>query len=210
MKRSTGESTLRIEYRPLADLLALRWVENPHDHDLGLIHQSIDEHGFNDPVTLGRVGKQEMLVEGHGRLECLAQKMNAGDRAPARIKAKFKGRYQVDWLVPVNIGVECPTLQKAKKYALQHNRLTEMGGYHDDKLLEALKEQRLDLDGIGWDEADIDALMHNQTEHLAEDASAKLGGFQYKIIISCKNEKHQGILIKRLEKEGLICQPLIS
>ena len=205
MKRSTGESTLRIEYRPLADLLALRWVENPKDHDLGLIHQSIDEHGFNDPVTLGRVGKQEMLVEGHGRLECLAQKQANGAEPPARVGVKGK-----DWLVPVNIGVEFPTLQKAKKYALQHNRLTEMGGYHDDKLLEALKEQRLDLDGIGWDEADIDALMHNQTEHLAEDASAKLGGFQYKIIISCKNEKHQGILIKRLEKEGLICQPLIS
>ena len=158
MKRSAGELTLRIEYRPLAELLALRWVENPKDHDLGLIHQSIDEHGFNDPVTLGRVGKQEMLVEGHGRLECLAQKMNAGDRAPARIKAKFKGRYQVDWLVPVNIGVEFPTLQKAKKYALQHNRLTEMGGYHDDKLLEALKEQQLDLAGIGWDDDDLHAL----------------------------------------------------
>ena len=155
---------LSIEYRPLTELLALRWVENPKDHDLGLIHLSMDEHGFNDPVTLGRVGKKEMLVEGHGRLAVLEQKQAKGDNPPTRIIANGKG-----WMVPVNVGVSFPTMQKAKKYALQHNRLTEMGGYLDDKLLEALKEQKDDLEGIGWSGDDLDRLMTQMDQPLNFD-----------------------------------------
>jgi hypothetical protein len=163
---------LSIAYKTLTELLLLRWAENPKDHDLGLIHQSIAEHGFNDPVCID--GKSGMIVEGHGRLACLEQMKAEGKEPPARI-----GAGKNDWLVPVITGVDFPNIKKAKKYALQHNRTTEMGGYLDDKLLAALKEQQDGLEGIGWDAQDIDAMFENQKPPMDEpgfSAAGKIAG----------------------------------
>jgi hypothetical protein len=42
------------------------------------------------------------------------------------------------------------------------------------------------------------------------DASAKLDGLEYRIVIECRDEMHQVELIDRFEAEGLKCKPLMS
>ena len=43
-----------------------------------------------------------------------------------------------------------------------------------------------------------------------ESAGPVLSNFEYRIVVDCKGERHQAQLLKQLEKQGLICRPLIS
>ena len=56
---------LRIEYAPLADLIAAKHKRNPKDHDIGAISRSVNRFGFTAPVIIDE--RTGYLAAGHGR-----------------------------------------------------------------------------------------------------------------------------------------------
>ena len=152
-------SKLKIEYIPLDELI--RWPRNPKQHDLGVIHKSMERFGFTSPVLMDE--KSGRLVAGHGRLDTLMQKMNSGDNPPERIVKKGKM-----WQVPVIRGLSFESEQEAEAYLLADNRLVELGGWDEGQLAEVLadlaKDGRELLEGTGYDGDDLDELSEDYSD----------------------------------------------
>ena len=101
---------------------------NPKDHDLGVIYQSINRFGFTNPIMLNEAtGK---LLAGHGRLQALKLIKDANEPVPDRI-VEEDGR----WMVPVIKGINIDNPAEAQAYLLADNRLTELGGWKNICLL---------------------------------------------------------------------------
>lgn len=43
-----------------------------------------------------------------------------------------------------------------------------------------------------------------------QEAGSKLGGLEYRVVVTCMDESHQLELLERFEAEGLVCSALIS
>jgi hypothetical protein len=144
---------IEVQYIPLADIVEAD--NNPKDHDIGQIYQSIKRFGFTQPIMMNEnTGK---LLAGHGRLQTLQTMKDAGEKLPNRIKEK-----DGDWLVPVLKGISFEDDMEAQAYLIADNRLTELGGWNTGDLVESLQEMienGLDLDGIGYDFEDLENLV---------------------------------------------------
>lgn len=139
MAKPTADQ-MRIEYQPLSEVL--RAPRNPKLHDDAQMDASIERHGFNDPPTLDeRTGK---LVEGHGRIEALQRRKNAGKAPPPRVEARKDG----EWLLPIVRGVAFKSEKDAEAYLLAHNKIGE--GLWDSASLSAALAEQEDLSGLGW------------------------------------------------------------
>jgi len=142
-----------VEYIPLSDIVEAD--NNPKDHDIGQIYQSIKRFGFTQPIMMNE--KTGKLLAGHGRLQTLQTMKDAGEKVPNRIKEK-----DGDWLVPVLKGISFEDDMEAQAYLIADNRLTELGGWNTGDLVESLQEMienGLDLDGIGYDFDDLENLV---------------------------------------------------
>lgn len=157
--------TIRIEYIPLSEIV--RWPRNPKDHDLGQLHTSFERWGFTAPLL--RDEGTGRLVAGHGRVEGLEQRKAQGLKPPERILLREDG----EWLVPVIVGVQFASEREAEAYLVADNRLAELGGWHQDQLLEVLAEHASRgegaLRGMGYDEEDIEALRIAQGENTSTE-----------------------------------------
>ena len=154
---------LKIEYWPLSKLK--RWPRNPKAHDDDAIRGSIDKFDFNDPIGVNtRTGQ---IVEGHGRLDVLQQRKAAGEPPPFHIeedgeKVSYIRLSGDEWLVPV-LPLDMDE-RTAEKYALAHNRTTELGGWNEEVLAEVLSDLAAedDLDGIGWSVEEMDEMLKEE------------------------------------------------
>ena len=150
-----GETgTLYIEYMALSELWKRGVPENPKDHDIGQLHGSMDRFGYTSPVIIDEGSGR--IVAGHGRIKTLIQRKEMGQIAPAKIMDKGD-----EWMVPVIRGLEFENVQEAEAYLLADNRISELGGWMDDKLAESLKTLALDgdLEGTGFDGDDLDRIL---------------------------------------------------
>lgn len=147
-----AKDEIYIEYIPLSKLQ--KWDRNPKDHDIGQIHQSIDRFGFISPIIIDE--KSGKMIAGHGRVDTLLQKKEAGEKPPERIKKR-----KSDWLVPVVRGVSFDSEIEAEAYGIADNRLTELGGWIDAQLAEVLSDlaSKDSMEGIGYDKNDLDSLI---------------------------------------------------
>jgi hypothetical protein len=143
---------VHIEYLPIDQLL--KSPQNPKEHDIGGIHESVKRFGYVTPIVIDEA--TGYIIEGHGRLETLQQKKHAGNPPPTGIHEK-KG----SWLVPVVRGISFDGEHDAQAYLIAANRLTELGGWHDARLAEVLQDlcAHESLAGIGYDADDLDVLM---------------------------------------------------
>lgn len=121
-----SQDTLTLQYVPLKTVR--RWNRNAKRHDLGGLIQSIQKHGFKDPMKFepqlnnGEGG----IVEGNGRDEALeAMQRDHPDQPPRGIAVTEDGK---DWLIPILFGVDAPSQAAAEAYGVDHNNLTLMGG----------------------------------------------------------------------------------
>lgn len=151
----------KIEYVPLDSLKAD--PRNPKSHDLSTIDASYSRFGVVDVVTVdGRTG---YIASGHGRTTALRDAFARGEEVPEGVKVdEATGQ----WLVPVNTGWSSKNDVEAAAALIAMNRVTEMGGWVDENLLELLSEigeSGTGFDGIGFSEVDMDDL-----RHLLEDA----------------------------------------
>jgi len=187
---------LRLEYIRLDELAEMRWERNPKEHDLGLLHASIARFGFRSPVIVNDA--TGTILAGHGRVDALLQRMAAGEPLPAGCKLAEDG----GWLVPAVRGNELPS-EEAEAYSIADNRSTELGGWDEGKLAEILKGlvEAGGLDGVGYDENDLDALL----------AFASFDGFQdlpeldwdvpekaWRIIIQCSSAAEVKLVAEHL------------
>jgi DNA modification methylase len=152
-KAAEIDGPLRIEYMPIAKLL--RAPRNPKTHDIGLIRQSFSRFGYVESIVVDEgTGR---LVAGHGRLETLQRKKAAGEPAPERVVEK-----QGEWFVPVLRGVKFASDADAEAYLLASNQTTIAGGWNDGELAEVLATLAKSNDGLqgtGFDQEDVDALL---------------------------------------------------
>ena len=144
---------IRVEYLPLETLR--KHPRNSKEHDLPLLRESVERFGFNDPLALDeRTGS---LLEGHGRLDTLAEMKHSGASAPPRVDSRDD-----DWYVPVVHGVSFESDVEAEAYMIAHNRITERGGWFDNQLHEVLADIRDQTEGglvgVGYDATMLDAL----------------------------------------------------
>lgn len=120
--------------------LLVPWEHNPrvNDHAVAEVAKSIKRFGFGAPV-LARL-EDHSVIAGHTRLRA----------------ARELGMVQV----PVRfLDLDAPS---AKALALADNRLGELADWDEDALATALREldeEALDLDGLGWSEAELAELL---------------------------------------------------
>lgn len=150
-----ADTILRIDYMPIDELQ--RAKRNPKDHDIGMLDSSMNRFGFTAPMTINETTGR--FVAGHGRLDTLQQRKAAGLPPPLRIKEE-NGR----WYAPVIRGLSFDTDEEAEAYLITDNRLGELGGWHDDLLTPMLADLAAAdlLDGTGWDQDDLDAMLKQQ------------------------------------------------
>lgn len=150
---------------PMANPRRLEYVDidevegaprNPKGHDLELLDGSFDEFGFAEPPL--RDERTGRLVAGHGRLEQLRARRDAGEPAPEGILVRRDGR----WLLPVVTGWSSRDDAHAEGYLLVSNRATEAGGWVPEELAEMLSDLAVSdvpLDAVGFSHADLDELL---------------------------------------------------
>ena len=143
-----GKRQLSIEYVPLTTVK--RWPRNPKEHDLGQIHQSMARFGFVNPLIVNEATGE--LLAGHGRLDTLEQRHAAGEPPPDGIQAN-----NGHWMIPVVRGITLAT-EEAAAYTIADNRLVELGGWNDTDLAAILQDMN-NLDGIGFDQDDLDEIL---------------------------------------------------
>lgn len=135
---------LEFEYLPVDALKP--YEKNARKHgkaDIEVIKKSIELFGFNDPI--GIWGKQNLIVEGHGRL----------------MAAIELGMTEV----PV-IRLDHLTDEQRRMYALEHNRSAELSSWDFENLDAELEElSDFDLEDLGF----AAFLPDDEPEHLEED-----------------------------------------
>lgn len=143
-----------MEYMIVSELIPAD--HNPKDHAEEDIHASISRFGFADPALLDeRTGK---LIEGHGRVDDLLKREQAGEDPPEGIVKNAAGKY----LMPVMRGWSSEDDAEAEAFLITLNHLTAKGGWHGEELyvmLDRLSDIDDGLLGTGYESADLDDLL---------------------------------------------------
>lgn len=147
-----------IAWLPVTEALDKLWDNNPKDHDIGGIISSIAEHGFRAFPVLDE--SSGMVVDGNGRTEALYTMSTDGRYAlPDPLRQDTEG----NWLMPVIRGMTFKTPQHALAYLVAANRLSELGGWDNSKLVDVLKTVAEQGNGLlettGYDGDDLDNLI---------------------------------------------------
>lgn len=217
---------MKMEPMRLAELLSMRHEKNPKAHDINALISSFRRFGFTAAPTIDE--KTHVLVAGHGRCEALQRLKDGGFEPPAGVELDAKNG---EWMVPVVRGVSFRTDAERDAYVIADNQHVIAGGWDMDKLTEMLRAVGDDagFDGVGFDAADLRALgladedlddaddddpskvrEHDRKKKKNGQGNTPRGGeLQYRIVIACKDEKHQAELLGELEERGLDVKPLI-
>ena len=160
---------------------------NSKDHDVGVLCESMIRFGFTQPILINKIDNK--ILAGHGRIKALQSLHSQGYDAPKRIDVSYDiGDEKIQtWYVPCHF-IDIKEEAEAEAYLIADNRLTEIGGWLDDKLVDSLKnilDETGTLDGTGWDLEDLDDLATITDEPLEiEDDVVKIKVGKYKVEVS--------------------------
>ena len=166
--------------------------------------------GFTQPVLINDADNK--ILAGHGRIKALQQLHSQGYEAPKRIDVtKDTGDDKIEyWSVPCHY-ININDKAEAEAYLIADNRLTEIGGWLDDKLIDSLQnilEETGSLDGIGWDLEDLDDLASITDEPIeVEEDVVKLKIGKYKAEVSKTAYDQWLIMVQKQvgkEKEDIV------
>ena len=184
---------------------------NSKDHDVGVLCESMIRFGFTQPILINKVDNK--ILAGHGRIKALQSLHNQGYEAPKRIDVSYdiEDEKIQTWYVPCHF-INIKDKAEAEAYLIADNRLTEIGGWLDDKLVESLQhilEETGSLDGTGWDLEDLDDLASITDEPIeVEDAIViKIGVGKYKAEVSKDKYDEWLIMVQKQvgkEKEDIV------
>ena len=150
---------LKVDYIPIEQLKPYEKNAKIHTPEqIEQIKNSIREFGMNDPI--GIWGKDNLIVEGHGRL--IACKELGFDEVPV-------------------IRLDSLTDEQRRAYTLVHNQTTMNTGFDIDILNEELESIDLDMTSYGFDDIQIDdieeekEIIEDEVPEVQEEPKAKLG-----------------------------------
>lgn len=156
--------TAGIVEKPIAELLPYINNSRTHtEHQIDQVAASIREFGFLNPVLIDKDG---MIIAGHCRVAAL-RKLNL-QSVPCIV---------ADHLTPLQV----------EAYVIADNKLAENAGWDEDLLrieLQKLQEQGFDIDLLGFDETELNALFNeieidlkdaDEVPELPEEPITKLG-----------------------------------
>lgn len=148
---------LKVEYIPIDDIKPYENNAKIHtEEQIKQIKKSIEEFGMNDPI--GIWGKDNIIIEGHGRLMALKE---------------------LGWEeVPV-IRLDNLTDDQRKAYTLIHNQTTMNTGFDLDILNEELENIEIDMSDFGFDieldDIEDTEIIEDEVPDVPEEPKAKLG-----------------------------------
>lgn len=174
--------------------------DNPKSHALGAIGEAYDDRGYVTPIVIDE--RTGYIAEGHGRLEELKAKRDAGEKAPLGIEVK-NGK----WHVPVVRGVKFASVDQLRRHILGANRIAEIGGWNNTalaKLLGKLGDGK--LAGSGFGDKELVRFMKGADA----GAALKPPGAVYSIIVECKNERQQVQLLRRFQNMSLTVKAIVT
>lgn len=210
MTSARASGAVRIEYVALGQLI--RWPRNAKRHRLDHLEESFRRFGYVMPLLVDE--NSGKLVAGHGRLEGLSARKQAGHAAPERIEDRGD-----DWYVPVIRGVSFRNAKEAEAYLLADNRITELGGWDNAELvasLQAVQDSPDKLLGVGWTSKELDELIETAGDEVlaqgeeteaAPDQSDK-ADVGFCVLVDCDDEDQQLGTIEALLKLGYRCRAL--
>ena len=150
---------LKVEYIPIEDIKPYENNAKIHtEEQIEQIKKSIEEFGMNDPI--GIWGKDNIIIEGHGRLMALKE---------------------LGWTEAPVIRLDDLTDDQRKAYTLIHNQTTMNTGFDIDILNEELQSIDLDMSDFGFDEFIVDnieeeqEIVEDEVPEVPEEPKAKLG-----------------------------------
>lgn len=198
------------EYMPLDELLQRRDPRNAKLHDEAGISASMDRHGYVEAITLDE--RTGLLISGHGRVERLEAKHDAGDEPPEGIVADDNGR----WYVPTDRGWSSADDDEAEAALVGVNALTIAGGWDARRLHEQLTRQSArpaGFAGMGFVADDIRRVKAQIDRQQipsdgAPDESAQLNP-HFSILIECTDEQQQTTMLQTLIADGVTCRALL-
>lgn len=139
----------------IADVIAMHYQQNPKDHDIGLLRQSIREYGFVTPCVIDT--NTNILVEGHGRSTALLQMYNAGEAPPVGVEI-----VDGEWRIPV-LFYAFKDEQHRISYTVMANQSSLAGGWDEEVLAGVLQDIAVQTDNLlahtGFDGDDLDQLV---------------------------------------------------
>jgi len=170
---------LKTEYLNVNKLKPFKTNARKHGkEDVQAIANSIKEFGFNDPI--GIWGKENLIVEGHGRLEA----------------AKKLGMKEV----PV-IRLDHLTDEQRKAYTLAHNRTAELSSWDDGLLKLSLEDiPNIDMTNFGFDmnfDFDLDGDKDDEDEPDLRDPSCQHNVFENQDRMQFPTESFYGMPIMK-------------
>lgn len=183
----------RVSYLPLAELEAD--PRNPKAHDTVTIDASIGRFGMLDLIV--RDERTGRIVSGHGRFKVLSAMAQRGETPPEGVRTDEEG----GWLIPVITGWASRTDTEASAALIALNRTTELGGWVDDALLDLLDdlaEEEGGFEGVGFTEADREALAH--LAYSVDDGPRDLDEL-HASVGDVSEEDHLGSVILRVPRE---------
>jgi len=156
---------IRIEQKPLRQLILAKHPRNARKHAMDAIQYSLSEYGYIEPIVYNE--RTNRILSGHGRVKALQGLRDNGQPAPPPIVQDSK-----DWLVPVVV-VDVPA-ERESEILIALNRTAELGGWSEKKLLPLLREfaaRKTDyLEYMQFQSERVDALL--QRSHTQEPAGA--------------------------------------
>jgi len=160
-KRTAGASERRLKYMPLGALKAAK--SNPKRHAGEELGKSIGRFGYVEPLVLD--DRTKRLVAGHGRMESLRARKEAGEPPPDGVREA-----DGDWRVPVLRGWASRSDAEAEAFLVASNRLVEVGSWDDAELTKLLGNLgETGLTGTGYSADDLlDMLGGRQTRFVTE------------------------------------------
>lgn len=158
------------------------------DANLRSIRGSLVKFGQREPLVVNKTNNQ--VEAGNGRL----------------IVARDLG-----WTHVAVVWVEDdPAAQSG--FSIADNRTAELAGWNDDLLADLIAEIHTNTPDLA-DDLLLDELLPSPSD---EDPDAggggeeQMGGLEYRIIVECRSERHQGELLEKFDKEKIKCRALIS
>lgn len=171
VKAVQTEPNLNVEQWPIDRVVM--YARNPRkisDAAVAKVAASIKEYGFRQPIV---VDKEGVIIVGHTRLAA-SQKLGLET-------------------VSVHVAADL-TPQQAKAYRLTDNRTAEENDWATDLLaleLTDLQEDGFDLDILGFDQEEIDALFENDTPDFPPASADEQGRLDEKKKVCCPECGHE-------------------
>ena len=171
--------------------------QNPNNGDVDVVRESVLTNGVYRPIFVS--AKTKEIVAGHTQYHVEVElQLEAGIDEP---------------MVPVLFIDGGPA--EAKRILAVDNGSAAKAKMDDGLLLQLLRELEAadeGLRGSGYDDDDmakLDAKVNGSDELGDGDGEPGVGDGELAVIVTCRDEQQQSMLLERFEAEGLVCRALM-